>query len=75
MYINKENLIRDLEENYKLGQLFLKKEKDLTEDEKAVLRKEIEKSENEEYLSEEEFWKDIYEHIKELENEKIQIKI
>ena len=38
MYINKENLIRDLEENYKLGQLFLKKEKDLTEDEKAVLR-------------------------------------
>ncbi len=75
MYINKENLIRDLEENYKLGQLFLKKEKDLTEDEKTVLRKEIEKSENEEYLSEEEFWKDIYEHIKELENEKIQIKI
>ena len=68
------DLAKELDENNKLGKLFLKKEKDLTEEEKEILQKEIERSDNADYIPFEEAMEELYKYAEELRNERIQNK-
>lgn len=69
--ISIEDLKKEIDKHNRIGMLFLKKEEELTREEKETLNKTIDEIENEECVTFEESMEELYQMIEEVKNERI----